>query len=420
MKVLISAYAFNPIGSMQLHPGEDLVGWKLVQQINKHHKVWVLTHGYNREAVLEEMAKGELEGVQVIFVNLTWLKKLLYKVGFGERIYYYIWQFAAWQKARQLHRRVGFDLAHQVTFGNDWIPSFIGAFLPVPFIWGPVGGGQTVPPELLKEFSFYGRFAEKSRVAAQWVGRRLWTRRRLVKRAEAILVCNQETKQKIPKKYHSKVHYFPVNGIDKKEIGPVPKKKENQEDFLVLTAGRLHRLKGFDLAVKAFHLFCQENQNTQFQIVGSGREKKNLESLIERSGLEYRVKIMPWVQRKELLNLMQKCDVFLFPSLRDGGGAVVVEAMAQGKPVVGLNIGGPGFHIKNKWGIKVEPRTKDMVANGLALALEKLYKDEPLRRKMGKTARKQAKEHYVWDELGKQMEKIYQSVNGESQAVNGQ
>jgi len=413
MKVLISAYAFNPIGSMQLHPGEDLVGWRLVQQINKRHDLWILTHGYNREAVMEEMAKGELEGANVIFINLSLLKKILYKAGFGERIYYYIWQFFAWRKAGRLHKKIGFDLAHQVTFGNDWIPSFIGAFLPVPFIWGPVGGGQTVPKELLKEFSFYGRFAEKGRVAFQWVGRRLWTRRRLVKKAKAILVCNKETKGKIPEKYHQKVHYFPVNGINKKEIGPVPKKKEKPKEFLVLTAGRLHRLKAFDMALEAFHLFCQENQNTVFEIVGSGPEKENLEALIERFDLKYRVKMTPWMERKELLSLMRECDVFLFPSLRDGGGAVVVEAMAQGKPVVCVDTAGPGFHIKKEWGIKVEPRTKEMLVNELALALEKLYKDEHLRWKMGKAARKRAKDYYVWDELGKRMEEIYQTVNAE-------
>lgn len=398
---------------MQLHPGEDLVGWELVQQINKRHDVWVLTHGYNREAVMEEMAKGKLEGAKVVFINLNWIKKFLYKVGFGERIYYYIWQFAAWRKAVSLHSRVKFDLAHQVTFGNDWIPSFIGAFLPVHFVWGPVGGGQRVPKELLKEFSFFGRLSEKSREAAQWIGRRLWTRKRCAERAKAILVCNKETKQKIPEKYHAKVHYFPVNGISKKEIGPVPKKKEDQKEFLFLSAGRLHRLKGFDLAIQAFYLFSQENQETVFEIVGSGKERENLEYLMERLNLKYRVKIIDWLERKELLKLMQQCDVFLFPSLRDGGGAVVVEAMAQGKPVVCLDTAGPGFHIQKEWGIKVEPRTKEMVIHDLALALEKLYKDEPLRRKMGRAARKRAKEYYVWDELGKKMEKIYQTVKRE-------
>jgi len=412
MKVLISAYAFNPVRSMPLHRGEDLVGWRLIQQINKRHDVWVLTHGCNREAVMEEMAKGELEGAKVIFINLNHLKRFLRKGGFGERIYHTIWQLAAWQKAKALHRRIKFDLAHQMTWRNDWISGFIGAFLPVPFIWGPMGGGRTLPKELLKEFSFYHQLTEEGRAAAQWVGRRLWTRSRLVKRAKAILVCDRETKQNIPEKYQQKVHYFPAMGIGKKEVGPVPKKKENQKEFKVLSSGRLHRLKAFDLAIQAFALFAKENQNTIMEIVGSGDEKQNLKDLIEKFDLKYRVKITPWLERKNLLKLMQQSDVFLFPSLRDAGD-VVIKAMAQGMPVVCLNTAGPGFHVKKEWGIKVEARTKEMVVNELALALEKLYKDEPLKRKMGKAARRRAKGYYVWDELGKKLEKIYKMVNGE-------
>jgi glycosyltransferase involved in cell wall biosynthesis len=84
--------------------------------------------------------------------------------------------------------------------------------------------------------------------------------------------------------------------------------------------------------------------------------------------------------------------------------------MAQGKPVVCVDTAGPGFHIRKEWGIKVEPRTKEMLVNELALALETLYKNEPLRRKMGKAARRRAKDYYVWEELGKRMEEIYQKV----------
>lgn len=69
MKVLISAYAFSPEEPMPFSSGEDLLGWKLVQQINKKHKIWILTQSVNRDAVMTEMAKGELEGTKVIFIG---------------------------------------------------------------------------------------------------------------------------------------------------------------------------------------------------------------------------------------------------------------------------------------------------------------------------------------------------------------
>jgi len=410
MKVLISIYDFNSQKTGPIYPKERLMGWKLIEQINQRHKLWILTNSQNRDAVMTEMAKGKLEKAKVIFIDLSKLKIILYKMGFKEPVYYYFWQFYAWRKAKQLHKEIKFDMAHQITFGKDWMPGYIGAFLPVPFIWGPIGGGSFVPNELLKELCFFVRLVEKWKRVVQRIGRNLWIRRKTLKRSNTILVCTKETKRDIPRKYHSKIHYFPKKGIKKEEIGPVPKKKQKQKQFAILSAGRMHRFSGFDLAIRAFHLFSKENQNTRLEILGKGKEKKNLEELIEQLDLKYRVKIKPWMERKKLLSLMQRCDVFFYPGLNDEKGTLIVDAMAQGKPVVGLDIAGPGFHIQKEWGIKIKPRTKEMVINGLALALEKLYKSEPLRRKLGRAARKRVKDYYIWDEMGKSMEKIYQSL----------
>ena len=107
---------------------------------------------------------------------------------------------------------------------------------------------------------------------------------------------------------------------------------------------------------------------------------------------------------------MRESDVFLFPSFRDGGGAVVVEAMASGIPVVCLDTGGPGFHIQKEWGIKIAPKDPELVTNEMAHALEKLYLDKDLRMKMGRAARKRAEEFYLWDRLGERMQEIYQNA----------
>ena len=170
MNILVSAYACNPTSSLQLHPGEDITGWRQVGQIRRFHKVWVITHSYNRDGVEKARSAGEYPDVVFHFLDLGAFLGLLYKAEIGQRIYYYLWQIKAWRVARRLHR-IGFDLAHHVTFGNDWIGSFIGAFLPVPYIHGPVGGGQRTPRPLLAEYTRYGRFAEGVRETAQWVGR---------------------------------------------------------------------------------------------------------------------------------------------------------------------------------------------------------------------------------------------------------
>jgi hypothetical protein len=122
-----------------------------MEQLARFHDLWVITHSYNEAGISEALGAKPLPNVRFHFVELPRAMRWLYRIEFGQRIYYYLWQIKAWRVARKLHRKVRFDAAHHLTFGNDWIPSFIGAFLPVPFIWGPVGGGQRTPKPLLKE-----------------------------------------------------------------------------------------------------------------------------------------------------------------------------------------------------------------------------------------------------------------------------
>lgn len=411
LKVLVSAYACNPIGSLQLHPGEDITGWRLVEQLNRFHDVWVITHSYNRKGVNEVLSKEKLSGINFYFINLPSLLKLLYKIEIGQRIYYYLWQILAWKLAKKLHKNIRFDVAHHITFGNYWMPSFIGAYLQVPFIWGPVGGGQKIPKGLIREYSIYGRLAEKVRDIAQWVGRNLlFSRRRCLKKAKAILVCNYETKMKIPKQFTQKVHLFPVNGISKEDLNHSFQKYKSNESFLILTAGRFHRLKGFDISFRAFHKFVHKFQNSTLEIIGNGPEEDALHQLVKKLQIKEKIRFTPWLPRKKLLERMHEADVFLFPSFRDGGGAVVIEAMASGIPVICIDTGGPGFHIQEEWGVKIEPRNTEYVLTEMAEALEKLYLDKELRERLGKNARKRAEEFYLWDRLGERLQKIYSEL----------
>lgn len=407
-KVLVSAYACNPASLLQLHPGEDIVGWMLVKQISRFHDVWVLTEAYNREAVEEALNKKKLDNVRFEFIRLPFNLRLLYKFAIGERIYYFLWQIWAWQKAKKLHKTIYFDVAHHVTFNNDWIPSFIGAYLPVPFIWGPVGGGQRTPKSFYKAYPLRGKIADRIRLFGQWIGRHLLIpRQRLIQRARAILVCNEETKNNMPEKYTDKIYYFPVNGILTSELHSNLKERELNSPFTLITAGRMIHWKNFRLAVKVFAEFAEEIPESRFYIIGDGPERAELMSLAAQRNVEDRVIFISWLPQRELFGKMRESDVFLYPSLREGGGAVIVEAMACGLPVICLDNAGPGFHVQKEWGIKIEPRDPEYVKCEMLRALIFLSHNEDLCRKLGNAARKRIEDFYVWDRQGERLEEIY-------------
>jgi glycosyltransferase involved in cell wall biosynthesis len=345
----------------------------------------------------------------------------------GVQLYAYFWQIRAYFAARKLHRQVKFDAFHHITFANDWMASYIGALLPIPYLRGPGGGAHRTPEGFLREYSAGARFWERFRSFGQWVLRRDPFFIRSQRRAGVILLCNREAAEAVPKSLRHKVQLFPVNAISAEDLkiisgenGQVNRSEEPVQDqqtpsprpFEVLYAGKLLGLKGVAMGIRGFALFAQRHRDVRFSLVGDGPERTNLEALIQELGVEDRVHLQKWMPRSELLVVMRAADVFLFPSLRDGGGAVVVEAMAAGKPVICMDLAGPGLHVTDDCGIKVSPQTPDQTIKGIADALDRLYGDRELVARMGKAARRRAEEAYVLDKLGDRLLGIYESVLG--------
>jgi glycosyltransferase involved in cell wall biosynthesis len=186
--------------------------------------------------------------------------------------------------------------------------------------------------------------------------------------------------------------------------------KSRTGEFNVLAAGSLIRVKGFGLAVKAFKLFADKHPDSKLTIAGEGPEERRIRRLIHRSHLENVVQMVGAVPRRDLLSMMASSDALLFPSLRDGGGTVVIEAMSVAKPVICVDIGGPGLHITEDCGIKIAPTSSQETAQNLADALERLYLDEGLRTRLGEAGRQRVRELYHWDRLGERLMEIYQPI----------
>jgi glycosyltransferase involved in cell wall biosynthesis len=288
--------------------------------------------------------------------------------------------------------------------------SFVGAMLPIPYVRGPGGGAHRTPKVIEKEYTFSGRLWEKCRRLGQWLFRHDPFFIKGQNRAGAIMVCNWDSMNYLPDNWSQKAHLFPVSGVSSADLS-IP--RPNQTDhhvFRVLSAGSLIRVKGFGLAVKAFKIFTDKYPNSRLSIVGEGPEESRLRTLIHNFDLEDKIDLPGAVPRDELLAKLASSDVLLFPSLRDGGGTVVIEAMSAAKPVVCLDIGGPGLHINDECGIKLTPTSPEDTAHNLADALERLYLDEDLRVTLGQAARKRAENDYHWDKLGERLMDIYQPL----------
>jgi glycosyltransferase involved in cell wall biosynthesis len=411
LRVLVCAYACSSGGSGEAFGGGELVlGWNLVKQLGRFHEVEVLTSRQNHPSIQSALSRDSLPSVRFHYFDLpSWMASLRQIQG-GIQIYAYLWQAKAYFLARRLHRRAPFDLFHHITYANDWMASFIGALLPVPYIRGPGGGAHQTPRELLQEYTLSGRLSELVRRTGQWICRHDPFFVAGQRRARALLVCNREALEAIPPKWRAKASLFPVNGVSSDDLNPPPTNATQNGSFRVLSAGKLLRIKGYGLALRAFGQFAARHPDAECLIIGNGPELSRLRRCVGELGLQRQVRFEDWMAREKLLSQMHASDVFLFPSLRDGGGAVVVEAMAAGKPIVCLDLAGPGLHVTSECGIKITPGAPEQTVQGFAAALERLWQDKELRLRMGRAARKRAQECYHWNRHGDRLQEIYRTA----------
>ena len=116
---------------------------------------------------------------------------------------------------------------------------------------------------------------------------------------------------------------------------------------------------------------------------------------------------------KESAALMAKADAMVFPSLRECGGAVVMEAMAVGLPVIAADWGGPADYVGSDAdgaGMLVKPDTKESFVSGLTAAMRRLAESPTLRREMSEKARQRAVDHFQWDSRVDALIDVYRDV----------
>lgn len=411
LRILACAYACSPgAGADRFGGGEEILGWNLVRQLDRFHNGWILTHPRNRSGIEAALQHEPLPNLRFHYVDLPGWLLPLQRVQGGVQLYAYLWQIRVYFTARKLNKQFHFQVFQHITYANDWMASFIGALLPVPYIRGPGGGAHRTPKGFIRQYSPLGRLWEYFRIAGQWMFRHDPFFMIGQSRARALLLCNREALNAVPSRWQSKTHAFPVNGVSDRDLqltSPKNEQKERNQKFRVLSAGKLIQIKGLTLGLEAFKSFAEKYPETEYTIVGDGPQRTYLDKLVHELGIEKQVRLETWMDREELLREMASCDVFLFPSLRDGGGAVVVEAMSAGKPVACLDIGGPGTHITDECGIRITPHSPQSVVRELAEALERLYLDEELRLILGKAARERAEGEYHWDRLGERLTEIY-------------
>lgn len=329
-RVLLSAYACGPGAGP-----EAGAGWEMALAAAEANEVWVITRPRFQMSIETALAqRPELrDRLHPIYHDpAPWI------VARKRRPWDLYWFYLLWQRgmarvAATWHARIGFDVAHHVTFANDWMPAGVTRLRGVPMVWGPVGGSSSLPiARLSRWLGVRGTLTEIAR-AVTTGPLRAWGGTPSARRSDLVVAQNPEV-----------ARYFQRRGATaivepNACLTALPPRAEVIEDTTAVFAGRLLGWKGAALAIDA--IARPELSEWSLDVFGTGYDRRRLERRAARRGVGGRVRFHGHVAREVLWEHVRRSTVFLFPSMHDQAGWVVAEASSIGCPVVCLPLGGP-------------------------------------------------------------------------------
>jgi glycosyltransferase involved in cell wall biosynthesis len=157
--------------------------------------------------------------------------------------------------------------------------------------------------------------------------------------------------------------------------------------------------KGVHIALHSLHLARDAGHNVHLTVIGDGPGRDRLQRLSRELGLDSAVEWAGHLPQAQLAAYYDSADVLLFPSLRDSGGMVVLEALAHGLPVIGTDLGGPGQIVDQSCGytIATHGRTREELTQDIARTLGELISCPELLASLSRGARLRARQFQFAD-----------------------
>jgi glycosyltransferase involved in cell wall biosynthesis len=403
IKVLLSTYACEPDKG-----SEPYVGWSWANALAQHCDVTVLTRANNRGPI--EKALASMSGRLPAFIYYDPCSSLLTlkKAGLPVSIFYVFWQIGA---RRCMASKLGlFDIVHHLTFNSFTVPGFWWTKRAV-VVLGPLGGGMVTP---LKMIGLFGKKMPGELLRTIFVLLSSWNPlvRFSFAKARTIISANNDTEKRIPHVFRHKSARMLETGINVERV--LGAKSHN--GLRLLWVGTLTARKAPLLALLALAKCRTAGLHAHLEFIGQGPELEKLQQIATKLDLLNHVTFTGFLPHAVVVDKFRDADIFLFTSIRDTSGNVLLEAMAAGLPSVILCHQGAAEITTPETAIRILPDSPERVASRLAEGILTLAGNTELRIRMGEAARQRVVEQFTWEKKSEAMLAIYRRVLGQTTA----
>lgn len=416
-RILIIAEAANPEWV-----SVPLIGWSLSRALAQVADVHLVTQIRNRDAIIRA---GLEEGTDFTAIDSEAFARPLWAIGEKLRggggkgwttlqlinaLSYPHFERLIWRQFGADIRAGRYDIVHRVTPLSPTISSPLAAKCAragVPFVLGPLNGGVPWP----REFDAERRQEKEWLSYIRGVYKALPGRRRALKHAAAIIAGSRHTEGEIPADMRAKTFYIPENAIDPARFAKRAT-PGGEGPLRASFVGRMVPYKGPDMLLEAASPLLRDGR-MRLDMVGDGPMLPGLKAQAEALGVAAAVTFHGWMEHGSVQDVLAGSDLMAFPSIREFGGGVVLEAMALGVPSLIVDYAGPAELLTPGTGWKTPLGDRATIIAGFTDQLERLEQDRPALARAGLRGLDQVAARFTWARKAGQISEIYKWVLGE-------
>lgn len=399
--------------------GEAVLPWHYFRLLRRRGvETWMTVHSRTRNELRELLPPEEIERIE--FIEDNWRHRFWLRLArrgpalFGNLLVMLV-KFETHRLQRRLAKeliaRRGITIVHQPTPVSPKEPSLLYG-LGVPVVIGPMNGGMEYPP------GFYKNQGRMARIATRAIRGLSHAINRLVPgkiRAETLLTANARTRAALPAGVRGEVVDLVENGVETALWTGVERPAEHGGSIRFVFMGRLVDWKAVDILLEAFQRIFRQLP-CQLEILGDGPMRAAWERAAQELGLGNSVVFHGWKTQAEAAEVLRAAHVLVLSSLFECGGAVVLEAMAAGIPVIATAWGGPADYLDETCGRLIAPTSRTALVDGFARAMLELGLAPDLRVELGRNGRERVRRHFDWERKVDQILEVYRNTIGRSAA----
>lgn len=417
-KILVMAYAISPSRG-----SEYAVAWNYVKHMSKENDLTVIygmsdNHMGETYTLENYLQKHEMPHVRFIAVKPNkWTNLLNWPNRHNFLVYTFYYAFAFWHKqaykrAKELVKKEHFDLIHFVGPIGYREPGYLWK-LGIPYIWGPIGGANNIPHQLMKRMPFSGKIKLTFRSFANTI--QFHTKIRLKKaliHTDILLTATSENQYKFKSRYNKDSICIPENCISEPEhIIPkvCPTKYSDNQHFRFIVIGRLDANKSVGIFLEAL-THVHNKQKIKVDIVGDGPLKKRLEKYATENDLDDKITWHGQLPREQAIKIFNSAHLHVITSASEGNPTTIWEAMGYGVPTMSFDHCGMHDTLCERCGIRIPiaKRYEDCVL-AIAKEIDNLLEHPERFRQLAEGTLECAKK-YTWAERESFLNNLYDQL----------